>query len=377
MFLDSRNLGLKRIGDYNMKTILIGAVIILATTTVYFALCYYKMKQKIQLGKEENGDVAAPASFNDFEEKVKTLSTTIHQKEEIIVESGEIASEKGDIVRAAIDEVGRGLTKQSLATEESSTALEEMTAAIVDLADRANQISDHSQSTLELTKQGNEALQVSIKKMEHFNEIMSESNSSIKNLGYQSKEIGTIVKVITGISEQINLLALNAAIEAARAGEHGRGFAVVADEVRKLAEQAKGSADEVANIVKSTQAETDNVVKVMEQGTVEFKETNQALTDAGNKFEQILTSIKSIADNNNDSSATTEELSASSQQIMSSFEQITSISQESVEMFEELMEISDDQLNMMEELVQEAKSLREIKEDIDMLFVSSEEKNIA
>lgn len=354
-----------------MDAILIGAVIILAITTNYFALRYYKLKHKIQLNKEENGDKITHSSFYENMEKIKALSITIRQKEEQIVESGEMASEKGDIVRAAIDEVGRGLTKQNQATEESSTALEEMTAAIVDLADRSNQISDHSQSTLELSQQGNEALQISIKKMEHFNEIMTASNSSIKSLGEKSKEIGTIVNVITGISEQINLLALNAAIEAARAGEHGKGFAVVADEVRKLAEQAKNSADEVSNIVKGTQSETDNVVKVMEQGTVEFVDMSQAITEVGNKFEQILTSIRTIADNNNDSSATTEELSSSSQQIMSTFEQITSISQESVEMFEELMEISDDQLNMMEELVQEAKSLREIKEDIDMLNINS------
>lgn len=358
-----------------MNAILIGIVIIFALTTVYFALSYYKLKQKTELDNEINGESNTHSTFNEYIGKIKALSATIHQKGELISGTGEMASEKGDIVKAAIDEVGRGLIKQNGATEESNTALEEMTAAIIDLADRSNQISDQSQKTLELTKQGNEALQTSIKKVEHFNQIITASNKSIKSLGDKSKEIGTIVNVITGISEQINLLSLNAAIEAAHAGEHGKGFAVVADEVRKLAEQAKYSADEVANIVKGTQTETENVVKEMEQGTMEFKEMNQAITNVGNKFEQILTSIKTIAANNNDSSATTEELSSSSQQIMSTFEQITSISQESVEMFEELMEISDDQLNMMEELLQEANSLREIREDMDMLEISSEQGN--
>ncbi|KHF38488.1 methyl-accepting chemotaxis protein [Halalkalibacter okhensis] len=355
-----------------MNGILIGAVIVLAVTTAYFAFRYYQLKQKSQLDSGETEERGT--HFNESMEKVKTLSTSIHQKGELIVESGEVASEKGDIVRAAIDEVGLGLTKQYKATEESSAALEEMTSAIVDLADRSNHIADQSQTTLDLTKKGNEALQISIKKMEDFNQMMTASNHSIKSLGDKSKEIGTIVKVITGISEQINLLALNAAIEAARAGEHGRGFAVVADEVRKLAEQAKKSADEVATIVKGTQSETDNVVKVMEQGTVEFENTNQSTIGVGKMFEQILTSITRIADSNNDSSATTEELSSSSQQIMSTFEQITSISQESVEMFEELMEISDDQLNMMEKLVREAKSLNEINEEIDLLNTSTEEQ---
>ena len=153
------------------------------------------------------------------------------------------------------------MKKQLLATEESTVSMEDMTVAIEELSIRSNEISEQSNTTLQLTQEGNEKLKDSMDKMEQFNKTINTTFEAINVLGEKSHEIGTIVKVITGISAQINLLALNAAIEAARAGEHGKGFAVVADEVRKLAGQSSQSAFEVSNIVKNIQEETDRVVK--------------------------------------------------------------------------------------------------------------------
>ncbi|MBS4171680.1 methyl-accepting chemotaxis protein [Bacillus sp. FJAT-49736] len=375
-----------------METILIGIIVILLGLSVYFAYRYFSLKRhhvnkEIINGMKEiaAGNITSKvnvkssdhAVFNqliDFLSRVRdkffSFSTNVHNTGGNLAEIGEYASEKADIVRAAIDEVGRGLQKQLVATEETAASMEEMAQAIDDLSVRSNQISEQSNTTLELTEEGNVKLKSSLEKLEQFNQTITTTFDAINKLGEKSHEIGMIVKVITGISEQINLLALNAAIEAARAGEHGKGFAVVADEVRKLAEQSRQSSSEVSNIVKNIQEETEIVVKSMQQGTEEFKDTNSNIVEVGSMFEKILSTTKIIAENNENSSASTEELSSASQQIMTTIVEIASISRESVEMFEELVEISDDELNTIQKLVEEAKSLVKIKNDVEKLLSS-------
>jgi len=373
-----------------MEAILLGIIVILLVVSVYFAYRYFSLKRhhinkEILNGMKEiaAGNIANKVNekssdhtvfnkliefFSHVRETFFSFSKNVHEIGENIAETGEYASEKADIVRAAIDEVGRGLQKQLVATEESAASMEEMAQAIEDLSVRSNQISEQSNTTLALTQEGNVKLKDSLEKMEQFNQTIHKTFDAINKLGEKSHEIGMIVKVITGISEQINLLALNAAIEAARAGEHGKGFAVVADEVRKLAEQSRQSSSEVSNIVKNIQEETEIVVQSMQQGTEEFNVTNKTIVEVGSMFEKIVSTTKIIAENNENTSASTEELSSATQQIMTAIVEIASISRESVEMFEELIEISDDELQTMEKLVQEAKDLVEIKNEVDKLL---------
>ena len=307
--------------------------------------------------------------FSSVTSEAKEYIIKVQNKSEFLLEDGEYAAEKADTVRAAIDEVDKGLKKQLIATDESFTSIEDITKAIEDLSIRTNDIAEQSSSTLALTESGNGKIKNTMERMSQFNETIDTTYNAVTTLGEKSHEIGNIVKVITGISEQINLLALNAAIEAARAGEHGKGFAVVADEVRKLAEQSHQSSAEVANIVENIQLETNRVVTSMKKGTMELEEMNEIILEIGAMFNQIVETTKIIADNNLNTSASSQELASSAHQIMSSMKEIAFISRESVEMFEELIEISDDELNTMDKLVSGTKDLVTMKNN-DLLILT-------
>ena len=102
-------------------------------------------------------------------------------------------------------------------------------------------------------------------------EQISNAATSIDKLSNDSQEVGRVLGVIRGITEQTNLIVLSAAIEAARAGEQGRGFAVIADEVRSLASRTEPSTQEIQGMIESLQLGSKEAVTVMQQSSVQVE----------------------------------------------------------------------------------------------------------
>jgi len=114
-----------------------------------------------------------------------------------------------------------------------------------------------------------------------------ELQQDMRQLGEQTKEIGSIMEVIGDIADQTNLLALNAAIEAARAGDAGRGFAVVADEVRKLAEKTMSATKNVGEAMTRIQDMVHKNVAATEEAVQAIADSTAAASEQVSRIESL------------------------------------------------------------------------------------------
>ena len=197
--------------------------------------------------------------------------------------------ESTDSITTGSAEIATGNNDLAQRTEQTSSdlqstasSMEELTQTVQQSADNARQASSLASDASDVAERGG----MVVKQVVH---TMEEINSS-------SRKISDIIGVIDGIAFQTNILALNAAVEAARAGEQGRGFAVVASEVRSLAQRSAEAAKEIKTLIGTS-------VEKVESGT-------RLVSDAGETMNDIVQSVRKVADVISEITATSAEQSA-------------------------------------------------------------------
>jgi methyl-accepting chemotaxis protein len=267
-----------------------------------------------------------------------------------------------------MQQVATGVDQQVKSVEETSKTISEMSIGIQQIATNAQDVSQTALEASEGAKAGGQVITNAIQQMNFINENVTGLESVITGLGESSEEIGKIIDVITGISDQTNLLALNAAIEAARAGEHGKGFAVVADEVKKLAEQSSNSAKQISQLVLKIQNETKTAVQTMESTSKEVNEGIGVVNTAGQAFSLIETSIEAVNVQIQDVSSAVQQMAAGSEQMVSSMSLIIKVAEESASGTQEVSAATEEQLASMEEITASAQTLSNMAEELQLLI---------
>jgi len=266
------------------------------------------------VGAAKNGDLTRRIDTADKTGSIAELCSGINS----LVET--MAGILGQI-KVAADTIGEGAREisagnsdlsqrteaQAASLEETASSMDEITSTVRHTADNARQANQFAIEASAIASRGGDAVHGVVDTMVRISD--------------SSKKIADIIGVIDGIAFQTNILALNAAVEAARAGEQGRGFAVVASEVRSLAQRSANAAREIKHLI------GDSVERV--------GDGMRLVAGAGRTMDEIVGSVKRVADLIGDISAATLQQSAGIEQINQAIAHMDESTQQNAALVEE------------------------------------------
>lgn len=291
-------------------------------------------------------DASLLASLSNMQSNLKKTVSGIKLSATSLVD-------QADQVSTSSQQISDVAERQSCLTSQTKDGLQEMQSKLMEINTLSNQTEDNSRKTTEFTDKGRTAIDSNNAEMERITVIVGDTVEQIQKLASKTKEIGSIVSVISSISEQTNLLALNAAIEAARAGESGRGFAVVADEVRQLAKRTGDATDQISTMISEVQKETDASVDAMqraqpvvENGKALTQETSELLKEIETQALASLDSVKLVT--------------TASQDTISSINAVASV-------MDDINEMSNDSITKVQENNKSTNELNKISNELNQM----------
>ncbi|WP_404398169.1 methyl-accepting chemotaxis protein [Idiomarina loihiensis] len=262
--------------------------------------------------------------MNEFIEKIQQALLEVNAAAQQV--EGNIRS----MVKASDDSMEIGSEQAGKASSVVS-AVNELGASANEIAENAAKASEQASSGTEKASSARDSLQHNRQQIQHLSERMDASSQAIHTLDEDTQNIGKIIEVIKGITEQTNLLALNAAIEAARAGEAGRGFAVVADEVRSLAQRTSSSAGEIETMIERVRAGTRSVVQVIQESQEISSACVLSAEESAEYMSEINAIIVTIDDVNHSVASATEQQTSVIQTLDRDIMDISSMNDQSVD----------------------------------------------
>ncbi|WP_394781076.1 methyl-accepting chemotaxis protein [Undibacterium sp.] len=260
-----------------------------------------------------DGDLTGKIEITSRDETGQLLSALADMNNSLVMTIGQVHTST-ETISSASQEIAQGNADLSSRTESQASSLEETASSMEELTSTVKQNADNARQANQLVVSASD---VAVKGGSVVGQVVS-TMGSIKE---SSRKIVDIIGVIDGIAFQTNILALNAAVEAARAGEQGRGFAVVAAEVRNLAQRSASAAKEIKELIGDSVEKVDYGSKLVDQ--------------AGQTMDEIVTSVKHVADIMSEITAASQEQSSGIEQVNLAISQMDEMTQQNAALVEQ------------------------------------------
>ncbi|MES2741263.1 MAG: methyl-accepting chemotaxis protein [Pseudomonadota bacterium] len=225
------------------------------------------------------------------------------------------------VVRGSTETIGTASAQIASGNQDLSTRTEQQAASLEETASSMEQLTSTVKQNADNARHANQLVVSAAEFAAKGGQVVAQVVQTMGSIKESSGKIVDIIGVIDSIAFQTNILALNAAVEAARAGEQGRGFAVVASEVRNLAQRSAGAAKEIKALI------GDSVDKVGAGGRL--------VDEAGVTMQQIVTSVRQVADIMSEIAAASLEQSAGIEQVNTSISAMDNTTQQNAALVEQ------------------------------------------
>ena len=299
--------------------------------------------------------------------RMQGTAEEVAQSSDRLTENAEQSAQATQSVAEAITNVSASAAMQLDALTETAERVERLKAGMTNVVEVVHSGMRGVNDAVERAGEGNALAANTVQQMNRIADTVAESADTVAKLGESSKEIGSIVEVITGIAGQTNLLALNAAIEAARAGEHGRGFAVVAEEVRKLAEESRTAAEQIGERIRAIQDSTDAAVRAIELGRDTVHEGRENVTKTGEYFQRIVAQVEEVRASTENIMKTIEDLQHPVAEIAENAEDVSKQARAVADEAQSVSASSEEQAAGMDEIANSSRSLAQLSTEMQQM----------
>lgn len=277
--------------------------------------------------KEISRNVNGLSAFsNDTTESIQAIVCSIDSSSDNVEQLKHYVDEVTASLRLialSMKTVSENVTSLYNASVTTATSVAQMDSTSRLVQKNAGRSAQTASQVLIDAHQGKESVDATIEGIKHIHEAASITSEALGSLTSRVDNIGSILTVISEVTNQTHLLSLNASIIAAQAGIHGRSFAVVASEVKELAEKTRLSTQKIDAVIQSVQGEAKLALNAMKRAEKCIQEGSALSQKSGEALEKIVGGVESVREQTDRIASAMDEQAAGSQVIHHAMEQVS------------------------------------------------------